>query len=71
MMKPKWQKPLNKAELKHLRAVAGCHSLKQFKETIEIHKMDFDKNIELGMLVGIAMPCWECRNIARKLGLWD
>ena len=64
MKKAKWQKPLTVAEIRHIREM-GCRTLAAFKRTAEQQKHqrienDFDPRIE---------PCWECRGIARKLGL--
>ena len=60
----KWQKKLNKTELKHLHKVAECHTLTQFKTTVAYQ----EKSREEYPLPGDE-PCWECKAIARKLGL--
>jgi len=62
IMEPKWQKPLNKNDLKHLKTVAGCVTLKQFKSIVEMHNKLRTENPK-------TEPCWDCRAIARKLGL--
>ena len=64
-MKPKWQKPLTKKEIKHIRDIAGCRSLSRFKRNVE------GQNEMRKQTPGAhAEPCWECRHIARKLGLF-
>ena len=61
----KWQDKLTKKELKHMKDIAGCHSLKTFKENrkgqIQMRESGkFDRE-----------PCFDCRSIALKLGLED
>lgn len=53
---PKWQRKLNAAERKHLRETCDRVTLKAFK-----------KNFEGQQQEGIV--CWDCRSIARKLGI--
>jgi hypothetical protein len=63
-MKPKWQKPLTKKEIAHIQTVAACRSLKQFKRNVE-----GQNEMRLKTPGASNEPCWECRTIARKLGL--
>lgn len=54
---PKWMKPLNAYDRKHLReSLANRPTLKGFKETFTWQQ---ENNVN----------CWDCRSIARKLGL--
>ena len=55
-MKPKWHKKLNKKDLKHIRETTDTGSLKQFKVNFEFQEK-------------YNMRCWECKNIADKLGI--
>ena len=54
-------KSLTKTEMKHLRS-QDIHTLREFKATADAHvRMRAENpNIE---------PCYECKNIARKLNL--
>jgi len=54
-----WRKELNKTERNHFWNDAKCRSLKDFMETRECQKA-LDSKREV---------CWECRNIALKLGV--
>lgn len=54
-------KDLTKKELKHLKDEAGCTTLKTFKLTAATH-VEMRKTSK-------TEPCYECKNIARKLGL--
>lgn len=54
-------KNLTKKEKKHLKEVAGVTTLKDFKVTAAAH-VEMRKNFTIE-------PCFECKNIARKLGL--
>jgi hypothetical protein len=62
---------LTKEEKEHLK-MAGCTTLEQFKRTAEC-QADYRKAKRLQeLLTGkeIAFePCWDCKAIARKLGL--
>lgn len=60
-MKPKWQQKLTKKELKHVKESAGCKTLEAFKRTVAQH--------EGWRREGRSEPCWDCKLIARKLGL--
>jgi hypothetical protein len=51
----KWEKKLTAKELKHVREWGG-KTLAGFKETRRLQKNGAD-------------ACWDCRHIARKLGL--
>jgi hypothetical protein len=56
-----WQSKLTKKELRHLRVDAGVTTLSAAKRNFELHvKMRGETDVE---------PCWDCKNIARKLGL--
>jgi hypothetical protein len=58
---------LTKKEMKHLRVVAGCRTLSQFKRTAGAQAEQRKRQtFELSPLLE---PCWECRFIAKKLGL--
>lgn len=51
----RWQKKLNKTDLKHLREV-GTTTLAGVKRNVE-HQAK------------MAFPCWDCVNIGHKLGI--
>jgi len=53
-------KNLTKKENKHLKEM-GMTTLRQFKETAETQAAYRAE--------GLSEPCYECKNIARKLGL--
>ena len=55
-------KDLTKKERKHLRQVAGCRSLSAFARTASQQAEMRAKNPQVE-------PCWDCRFIAKKLGL--
>ncbi len=58
----KWQDKLTKKELRHLRVDANCTTLAAVKRTVEKHeewRKDFPGT----------EPCWDCKEIGRKLGL--
>lgn len=61
MKKAKWQKPLKKSEIQHIKESTDSGTLAQFKRNREFHL----KRIAAGE----ADPCIECRMIAIKLGL--
>ena len=67
----RWQDKLTKKEMRHLRTVANCTTLIQVKTTIEDQAKAREKSLADGLPIGVAEPCWECRNIGRKLGLTD
>lgn len=52
---------LTKKEMKHLREEAGVRTLSAFKVTAAAQKQMRDN--------GQFEPCYECKNIARRLGL--
>lgn len=59
------KKFLNKTELNHLSVVAKCRTKAQFQHTINDQEKkrkenNFDPRLE---------PCWDCKNIARKLNM--
>ena len=57
-----WQSKLTKKELKHLRVGAGVTTLAGAKRNFEGQaKMRRDGTM-------FSEPCWDCKNIARKLG---
>lgn len=65
-MKQNWtnrKKLLTKAEMSHLTNVAGCRTKAQFQATINDHNKSRKGNF------GGPDPCWDCRQIARKLGM--
>jgi len=57
----KWQKKLNKGELKHIKETTDAPTLSAFKSNREHHH-------EMKKKDGIE-PCYDCRHIAVKLGL--
>jgi hypothetical protein len=59
--KMKWQKRITKKELKHVKEMCGG-TLQAFKQTREQQRKDKARNPDIE-------PCWDCRRIARKLGL--
>ena len=64
----KWQDKLTKKELKHLRNFCGVRSLAAAKIMFKnqaIMRLKADKE---GIPPGMGEPCWECLDIARKLG---
>lgn len=62
-------KDLTKKELLHLREIANCTTLRDFRETAAAQKKMRDERLAASMAPGIAEPCFECRAIAIKLGL--
>ena len=62
--KPKWQKPLNKTEIKHLREM-GVTTLRQAKTNAGSQAKMREEN----KFAPMGEPCWECRRINQKLGL--
>jgi hypothetical protein len=52
----KWQRKLTKKEIGHIKETTNRPTLEQFKRNFE-HQQ------------GSQFPCWECRAIARKLGI--
>ena len=64
MNKPKWQKPLNKTEIKHLRDM-GVTTLAQAKRNAEFQAGLRERNRDEPM----GEPCWDCRRINQKIGL--
>ena len=65
----KWQKKITMGELKHLRANMHSVTLRGFTEMAAKQKIIRDKGTAAGYPPCIAEPCWECKSIARKLGL--
>jgi hypothetical protein len=55
MRTPKWQKRLNKSQLRHLREV-NCTTLAKVKETILYQKE-------------LKFPCLDCVDIGHRLGI--
>lgn len=65
----KWRDKITKKELSHLRTVAGVWTLAAAKRTFSVQaRMRKQADLE-GIPPGIGEPCWECKEIARKLGL--
>ncbi len=63
----RWQKKLTKKQLAHVKKWGGG-TLAEFKRNREAqHKMK--ENGEVRDPLRNNEPCWECRIIARKLGL--
>jgi hypothetical protein len=58
----KWQKKLTKKELAHVKEWAGG-TLAGLKRTREFHRADLAAHPDG------PEPCWDCKIIARKLGL--
>ena len=54
---PKWKKKLTAAERKHLSETTDSSTLAQFKQNFEAQQ------------TRTTMACWDCRSIARKVGL--
>ena len=61
---------LTKKEKKHLKE-SGITTLKVFKSNREFQKEALVKNIQdrKEYMPGLMEPCWECKMIARRLGL--
>jgi len=55
-------KNLTKKEKKHLKIAGGITTLKEFKKTAEAQKEMREKHPSIE-------PCFECKFIAKKLGL--
>lgn len=66
MALPKWKRGLTKEERKHLHQVAKCTTLAAFKETVE-----YQEKRRKECPGPQYEPCWDCKSIARKLGLID
>ena len=64
-MKANWtnrKKILTKKEMKHLTKDAGCNIKAAFQRTIDTHAIWRKENPG-------TEPCWDCRQIAEKLGM--
>lgn len=61
----KWQAKLTKEEMSHLRKVVGVRTLAGVKRNTIGQNHMRHKSPE-----PINEPCWDCKNIARKLGLF-
>ena len=59
----KWQKKLTKKQLKHIKETTDGGLLREFKSNREFHKKE--------KAAGKGELCFECRTIARRLGLED
>ncbi len=59
----RWDEKVTKAERVHVRKIAGCFSLEAFKKSAAKQR-EMRKVSKSGL-----EPCWECKSIARKLGL--
>ncbi|MCK5612152.1 hypothetical protein KAR91_60330 [Candidatus Pacearchaeota archaeon] len=57
------RKILNNEEMGHLNKIAGCYTKKAFQSTINYHAQWRHDTPDLGH------PCWECYDIAKKLGM--
>ena len=61
MKRKTWRSKLTKAEVKHMKDTANCTTLagldRNFKAQAKM-RIDFPGT----------EPCWDCKNIARKLG---
>jgi hypothetical protein len=55
-------KALTAKERRHLKTVALCNTLEQFKRTAA-------EQARMRRKPGAIEPCWDCKFIARKLGL--
>jgi len=67
--KARWMKKLTKAEVKHLREM-GVVSLRKVRETFEWQAMQRRENERKNPdNHAVIEPCWECKAIARKLGM--
>jgi len=62
--KTNWKKTLSKKELQHLKE-NGIHTLSDMKDQT-VYLSDMRKKYPNG-----SEPCWECRQISQKLGLFD
>lgn len=60
-----WKDKLTKKELAHLRDVAGITTLSALRETRAAQKRQKRLAIEFPG----REPCWDCRLIAKKLGI--
>ena len=63
MKKRGWKAKLTKKELKHIAETTNGGLLREFKAN-RAKQRTWDTGVTFG-----AEPCWECRIIARKLGL--
>lgn len=61
----KWQDKLTKQELSHLRKVAAVRTLAGVERNTAAQNEMRRKTPE-----PIHEPCWECKDISRKLGLF-
>jgi len=67
--KARWMKKLTKAEINHLREM-GVVSLRKARETFEWQAAQRRENEKKHPdNHAVLEPCWDCKNIARKLGL--
>lgn len=47
----------------------GIDDLKQFTALREWQLENLHRDLKSGLTIGLAEPCWECRYIAKKLGV--
>ncbi|MBU1248508.1 MAG: hypothetical protein KKB70_07410 [Proteobacteria bacterium] len=63
-----WKKKLTNRQLSHLKEM-NTPTLALFKSTRARQKESKAKALADGLMPGIAEPCFECREIAKRLGL--
>lgn len=69
VMKPKWQMNLTKIEIEHLKDM-GCTSFRKACITFKSQALARKTNkIRFPDDHNLIEPCWECREIAIKLGI--
>ncbi len=61
--RPRWQRKLTKAEIKHIRETTDTGSLAQFKRNLEWQRERDTENPDG------PVTCLECRHIANVIGI--
>ena len=64
-----WRDPLTKKEKKHLTET-GISTKSGMLKQVEFLK-DYESKNKDNPNRAICYPCWKCKRIAKKLGLWD
>jgi hypothetical protein len=64
----KWQKKLNKTQIAHLRE-HGITTLESFKDVRTQQREARKFSDSQGLDPGVGEPCWECKEIAERLGV--
>ena len=68
MKKLKWQEKLTVNEILHLRSIAGIKSKAQAIKTFEVQARIRRECEAKGLTPELGEPCFECKQIAIKLG---